>query len=55
VTIRGFAGGSSLPQINAEYCDIHQNAPLSTYAHNNSCGLAGKQFIPLAQNQSTNR
>lgn len=30
------------------YFDIHQNAPLSTYARNNSGGLVGRQFIPLA-------
>lgn len=38
-----------LAQINPQNVDIHQNAPLSTYDRNNSRGLVGRQFIPLAQ------
>lgn len=34
-------------QINAQYFNTHENAPLSTYACNNSCGFAGRQFIPI--------
>ncbi|WP_299877773.1 hypothetical protein [uncultured Sulfitobacter sp.] len=49
IRIQSRKAANSLAQVNTQNFDILQNAPLSTYARNNSCGLAGRPFIPLVQ------
>ena len=47
--VQSCKAANGLAQINAQNFDIHQYAPLSTYARNNSCRLVARQVIPLGR------